>query len=83
MTENQEYEKRESLIDAIRDAQEKIAEGAATLRFVVDETDDTYRGSTLVANLEMVVGAGGWSGLKEETLDGWIEELEEGVEAWQ
>jgi len=72
LTEGQDTDE---LVDMIESARELIAEAAGTLRAVCDATDDAYRGSTLVANLESLVGTGGWMALESETLDGWIQEL--------
>ena len=63
--------------DQVREAQKQIAEGAAILRYVAKETHDSYRGAAMVAHLETLVDAGGWSSCKGETLNDWIEELEE------
>ena len=68
------------MIEMLREAQQQIAEGAAILRFVADETNDGYRGSCLVAHVEKLVGTGGWCGLESETIEYWIEELGQGTE---
>lgn len=66
--------------DQVREAQQQIAEATATLRHVAEETKDSQRGAVMVAHLEALVGTGGWMALKSETLDGWIEELEESAQ---
>ena len=67
------------IADQIREAQKLIVEGAAILRNVAEETNDSYRGAVMVAHLEALVGTGGWMVLESETLDGWIEEIEQGT----
>ncbi len=70
----------DELVAMIESAREQIAEAAETLRAVANETDDIYRATTMLACLDVLVGHGGWLGLKSETLDGWIEELTTGQE---
>ena len=67
------------IADQIREAQKLIVEGAAILRNVAEETNDSYRGAVMVAHLEVLVGIGGWMVTPSETLDGWIEEIEQGA----
>lgn len=63
--------------DQVREALEQIAEGTATLRQVAVKTGDLSRGAIMVAQLETLVDAGGWSSCKGETLTEWVEELEQ------
>ncbi len=71
-------ETKRELIDMVESAREQIAEAVETLRRVANETDDLYRATHLVAQLETLVGTGGWMALPCETLDGWVKELEDG-----
>lgn len=71
------YDELMEAVDQVREAQEQIAEAAATLRAVADETTDIYRATHMVANLEALVGAGGWMVTEAERLQTWIDELEE------
>jgi len=70
----------QELVDMIESAREQIADAAETLRAVANETDDLYRATHMIAQLDVLVGTGGWMALKSETLDGWIEELTTGEE---
>lgn len=68
-------------VTMIESARDLITEAAETLRYVANETGDTYREATIVANLETLAGTGGWSSLESETLEGWIEHLRKQVPA--
>lgn len=65
----------DELVSMIESARDLIAEAAETLRRVANETNDSYRSGTMVANLQVLVETGGWCALEGETLQGWIDEL--------
>lgn len=65
----------DELVSMIESARDLIAEAAETLRAVANETNDSYRSGTMVANLQVLVETGGWCALEGETLQRWIDEL--------
>ena len=68
-------ERRDEMLALIDEAEGFIIDAIDALKTVANETDDDFYRRTIVANLEIMIGAGSWLG-RDPTLDEWRKALE-------